>query len=139
MDIVDRDLEKAERRASPERFPEPKIENDLQRQETVASNATSSSTSSASIVREEMGMSRVNTQRDLERNPTALSRIATERSQHSGTVGRSLTSRSSKKPLPPFGAGKPYPPPLPEREDYVVQFEGPDDPLHPQNWAIKKK
>ena len=139
MDIVDRDLEKAERGASPERFPEAKVENDLQRQETAASNATSSSTSSISIVREEMGMSRINTQRDLERNPTVLSRIATERSQHSGTVGRSLTSRSSKKPLPPFGAGKPYPPPLPEREEYVVQFEGPDDPLHPQNWTIKKK
>ena len=139
MDIVDRDLEKAERGASPERLPEAKVENDLQRQETAASNATSSSTSSISIVREEMGMSRINTQRDLERNPTVLSRIATERSQHSGTVGRSLTSRSSKKPLPPFGAGKPYPPPLPEREEYVVQFEGPDDPLHPQNWTIKKK
>ena len=139
MDIVDRDLEKAERAASPERFPEPKVEHDLQRHHTGASNATGSSISSASVVREEMGMSRVNTQRDLERHPTVLSRIATERSQHSGTVGRSLTSRSSKKPLPPFGAGKPYPPPLPEREDYVVQFEGPDDPLHPQNWSIKKK
>ena len=138
MDIVDRDLEKAERAASPERFPD-KEQNDLHRQETAASHATSSSASSASIVREEMGMSRVNTQRDLERHPTVLSRIATERSQHSGTVGRSLTSRSSKRPLPPFGAGKPYPPPLPEREEYVVQFEGPDDPLHPQNWSIKKK
>ena len=139
MDIVDRDLEKAERAASPNRFPEPKEENGLQRQETAGSNATSSSTSSASVVREEMGISRVATQRDLERNPTVLSRIATERSQHSGTVGRSLASRSSKKPFPPFGAGKPYPPALPEREEYVVQFEGPDDPLHPQNWAIKKK
>lgn len=139
MDIVDRDLEKAERAASPERFSEPKGENDLQRQQTAASNAAGSSMSSASVVREEIGMSRVNTQQDLERHPTVLGRVATERSQHNGTVGRSLTSRSSKKPLPPFGAGKPYPPPLPEREEYVVQFEGPDDPLHPQNWSIKKK
>ena len=138
MDIVDRDLEKAERSASPNRFPESK-EDDLHRHETTASNATSSSESSASVVREEMGMSRIDTQRDLERHPTHLSRIATERSQHSGTVGRSLTSRSSKKPLPPFGAGKPYPPLLPEREEYVVQFDGPDDPLHPQNWSLKKK
>lgn len=139
MDIVDRDLEKAERAASMEKFTEGKEENDLQRQETAASHATSSSASSVSIVREEMGMSRVGTQRDLERHPTVLSRIATERSQHSGTVGRTLTSRSSKKPLPPFGAGKPYPPALPEQEEYVVQFEGPDDPLHPHNWSIKKK
>lgn len=84
-------------------------------------------------------MSRVNTQRDLERHPTALSRIETQRSQHSGTVGRGIKSRESKKPLPKFGAGKDYPPPLPEREEYVVQFDGPDDPLHPQNWSMKKK
>jgi DHA1 family multidrug resistance protein-like MFS transporter len=45
----------------------------------------------------------------------------------------------SKRPLAEFGAGKPYPPPLPEREEYVVEFAGPDDPLHPQNWSIKKK
>jgi len=38
-----------------------------------------------------------------------------------------------------MGAGKPYPPPLPEREEYVVEYDGPDDPLHPQNWPIKRK
>jgi DHA1 family multidrug resistance protein-like MFS transporter len=74
----------------------------------------------------------------LERHPTALSRIATQRSQHSATVG-SLRSRQFKKPLPEFGAGKPYPPPLPDKEEYVVEFVGPDDPLHPQNWPTKKK
>ena len=85
------------------------------------------------------GMSRISTQPDLERHPTALSRIATHKSQHSQTVGRRATTRESRKPLPPFGAGKPYPPPLPEREEYVVEFDGPDDPLHPQNWTMKKK
>lgn len=50
-----------------------------------------------------------------------------------------MRSRTSKKPLPAFGAGKPYPPPLPEREAYVVEFNGPDDPLHAQNWPLKKK
>jgi len=74
----------------------------------------------------------------LERHPTAISRIATQRSQHSATVG-ALKSRPSKKPLPEFGAGKPYPPPLPSKEEYVVEFSGPDDPLHPQNWPTKKK
>lgn len=139
MDIVDRDLEKAERAASPERFPAQKSEDaGIQRLPT-ASSSSSSASSSASVVREEMAMSRVNTQRDLERNPTALSRIETQRTQHSGTVGRSLKSRESKKPLPNFGGGKDYPPPLPEREAYVVEFDGPDDPLHPQNWPLKKK
>lgn len=143
MDIVDRDLEKAETEASPERFA-PHKQDGGQKLERVGSAATASSSSgssasSASIVREEIGMSRIQTGRDLERHPTELSRIETHRSQHSNTVGRSLRSRESKKPLPNFGGGKEYPPPLPEREEYVVEFDGPDDPLHPQNWSIRKK
>ena len=143
MDIVDRDLEKAERDASPERFPDgtPKTEKQLKR-ETVSSNLTSSSTSSASsasVVREEMAFSRTPTTQDLERHPTELSRIETHRTQHSTTVGRTITSRQSKKPLPNFGGGKDYPPPLPAQEEYVLEFDGPDDPLHPHNWSLKKK
>jgi DHA1 family multidrug resistance protein-like MFS transporter len=38
-----------------------------------------------------------------------------------------------------MGAGKPYPPALPEREEYVVEFDGVDDPLHAQNWPMKRK
>ncbi|KAI4224674.1 MAG: hypothetical protein L6R36_004482 [Xanthoria steineri] len=141
MDIVDRDLQRAERDASPDRFPQPKTK-DATPLERTASGSTSSSTSSsssASVIRQEIGMSRIQTGRDLERHPTELSRIETHRSQHSGTVGRSLRSRESKKPLPNFGGGKEYPPQLPEREEYVVEFDGPEDPLHPQNWPMKKK
>ncbi len=154
MDIVDRDLEQAEVAASPERFPQPQYfpgstpkkseqhlsdgatSEGLERQGTAT---TTSSSSSVSVVREEMAISRANTQRDLERHPTALSRIETHRTQHSGTVGRTNTSRHSKKPLPNFGGGKDYPPPLPAQEEYVVEFDGPDDPLHPQNWPLRKK
>lgn len=74
----------------------------------------------------------------LESHPTALDRIETHRSQHSTTVG-SLRSRKTTKELPKFGAGKPYPPNLPEQEEYVVEFDGPDDPMHAQNWTMKKK
>lgn len=83
-----------------------------------------------------------------ERHPVALTRIETHRSQHAGTVGasqvpsrleRTLTRRKTEKPLPSLGAGKPFPPPLPEREEYVVEFDGHDDPLHPQNWKTQKK
>ena len=89
-------------------------------------------------------MSRIGTQReepsrDLARHPTTLDRIETAKSQHSGTVGASVKSRKSRKALPNFGAGKPFPPPLPEREEYVVEFDGPDDPLHPQNWTSGRK
>lgn len=88
------------------------------------------------------------TEPDLERQRTtasqALSRIETRRIQHALTVGgggESLKSRVSSKatPLPPFGHGKPYPPLLPAREDYVVEFDGPGDPTYPQNWQMRRK
>lgn len=142
MDIVDRDIEKAERDASPNRFPSPDQREALARTVTVSSSSSSGS-SAPSVTRQEIGMSRLQTQRDdvvdLERHPTALSRIQTQRSQHNATVGASLKSRQSKKPLPEFGGGKPYPPPLPAREEYVVEFDGVDDPLHAQNWPLKRK
>jgi MFS transporter, DHA1 family, multidrug resistance protein len=77
-----------------------------------------------------------------ERNPEAIRRIETHRSQHQQTVGATVSRRStakSQKPLPTIGAGKPYPPPLPDREEYVVEYDGVDDPLHAQNWPMKKK
>jgi DHA1 family multidrug resistance protein-like MFS transporter len=140
MDIVDRELETAARDASPNRYqntPPGRLSHEIERIATASS--TSSSSSEASVVRREIGMSQVATQRDLERHPTALSRIQTARSQHSATVGKRLKSRESKRPLPAFGAGKPYPPPLPAQEEYVVEFDGPDDPMHAQNWPMKKK
>lgn len=79
----------------------------------------------------------------LERHPTALERISTHRSQHAGTVGstRIRTKRPGQddEELPKFGGGKPYPPELPKQEEYVVEFDGHDDPLHAQNWATNKK
>lgn len=145
---VDKYIERAERDASPDRFGAPATDAEkeerheqIARTSTVSSSSTSSS--EASDVERDAAMSRIPTQHDagteLERHETALSRIHTQRSQHSGTVGASLRSRTSKKPLPAFGAGKPYPPPLPEREAYVVEFDGHDDPLHAQNWPLKKK
>lgn len=121
--------------------------NTLSRSATAESSVSSiSSGSHVSIVREEMTLSRLPTQRDdaaLSRHPTALSRIQTGRSQQNITVGAGLRSRTatreSRRPLPGFGNGKEYPPMLPEREQYVVEFDGPNDPLHAQNWPLKKK
>ncbi|KAF2401124.1 major facilitator superfamily [Trichodelitschia bisporula] len=87
-------------------------------------------------------LSRVKTVKDTQSGQldVVMSRIQTERSQHSATVGaRGIRSRRSNKPLPLFGGNKPYPPNLPEREQYVVEFDGADDPLHAQNWPIRKK
>ncbi|KAG5362269.1 Polyamine transporter 1 [Yarrowia sp. C11] len=47
--------------------------------------------------------------------------------------------RATNTPMPPMGNGKEYPPLLPPREAYLVGFEGPDDPLHPFNWPMRKK
>lgn len=133
MDVVDRDLEKVERDAGPERFPTsispdaprrleqvqtPEPDSTIvERRGTTTSLGSSASSASASIVREPISMSRVNTQRDIDRHPTELDRIETHRTQHSTTVGRTITSRKSKKPLPNFGGGKEYPQPLPAQEE----------------------
>ena len=156
MDIVDRDLSKAEQDASPERFPDDFPPDALkgrehihsrkadaakkgEKRDTTLSLGSTASSSSASIVQEDMGMSRANTQRDFDRHPVELDRIETHRTQHGSTVGRTNTSRKSKKALPNFGGGKEYPPNLPAQEEYVVEFDGPDDPMHPQNWPLRKK
>jgi DHA1 family multidrug resistance protein-like MFS transporter len=111
-----------------------------------SSGSTSSSSGSSSSVDYDPQFRRLqsrNTEVDLERQRTntsqALSRIETQRLQHSMTVGESIKTRPSKLPLPAFGGGKPYPPQLPNREDFVVEFDGPDDPLYPQNWPLKTK
>ncbi|KAG9583854.1 MFS general substrate transporter, partial [Aureobasidium melanogenum] len=156
MDSQDRFIADNERDASPERFGP--IERHESHEVPIATRRRSSvsSQSGSSVRLQEMGrsISKVETQHeneaDLERHPTALSRIQTGRSQHSATVGASgaegsgfgvFRTRSSKasRPLPAFGGGKPYPPPLPEREEYVVEFDGPNDPMHAQNWPFKKK
>ncbi|OTB03413.1 hypothetical protein M426DRAFT_321787 [Hypoxylon sp. CI-4A] len=146
MEEVDRELFRAEEDAkahiSPtatrqHSHPHQRASNEVERVVTASSVSTTSSDPPTS--RRDGGMSRIPTSRDLERHPTELSRINTARSQHSATVGRSLRSRDSRRPLPAFGAGKPFPPPLPNQEDYVVEFDGPDDPYHAQNWSLKKK
>jgi len=153
MNEEDRRMSETEREAEPERFGTEEVEQPpmphrkadrrqiLSRQVTSSTNSGSTS-SGEGIEREEIAVSRMTTQHeaafDLERHPTALSRIQTARSQHSQTIGAGLRSRTvskqSKKPLPNFGGGKPYPPNLPDREEYVVEFDGPDDPIHAQNW-----
>jgi DHA1 family multidrug resistance protein-like MFS transporter len=141
MDGVDRTLIEAEREASPQRY-ERRASDEVER----VLSASSASSSSCSVVtgasRPHM-MSRISTQNDLERHPTELSRIQTQRSQHQSTVGSGLRSRTStraeRRPMPTMGAGKAYPPPLPDREEYVVEFDGPKDPRHAQNWPMRKK
>ncbi|KAF2832859.1 major facilitator superfamily [Ophiobolus disseminans] len=127
------------------------LHEEVARTSTLSTHSSTLHTSSdASEAERDAGqISRTPTQRDTEgeiaeHHPTALSRIHTQKSQHSNTVGtggfRSRTqTRESRKPLPAFGAGKDYPPPLPARKAYVVEFDGHDDPLHAMNWPFRKK
>ncbi|RAL61348.1 hypothetical protein DID88_009484 [Monilinia fructigena] len=153
MNEADREMVRAERDAAPGRFsiespihsPLPRHpSHEIERIPTGSSTSTTSSDASS----QHPTISRAPTQHDLERHPTVISRIQTARSQHTGTVGRSATGRSSRisrilstkeKPLPLMGLGKEYPPLLPDQEEYVVEFDGPDDPLHAVNWPMKKK
>jgi DHA1 family multidrug resistance protein-like MFS transporter len=143
MNEVDREIERDERDASPNahHIVTPRTHPSHEIERIATSSSTSTSSSEASMERRPTAVSRVSTQRDLERNPTVLSRIHTAKSQHAGTIGRSHTSKSrdSRRALPEMGLGKPLPPPLPERDEYVVEFSGPDDPLHAQNWPMRKK
>ena len=75
----------------------------------------------------------------LDRHPTAVARVEAHRLQHMQTVGSTKQVSKECIELPDFGGGKPYPPPLPEQEEFVVEFSGFDDPRHAQNFAIKKK
>ncbi|RPB16476.1 MFS general substrate transporter [Morchella conica CCBAS932] len=136
---VSLDIERAERQAS--------------RQLHSPSNTDSpvepdypSSSSSDTHTNNDDDLSRQYTHRDIipgprneDSNRIQLERQRTHLSIYSNTVGRTVNDYAAKDGLPPFGGGKEYPPQLPHREQYVVEFEGSDDPMHGQNWPLKKK
>ncbi|GFF41824.1 uncharacterized transporter C36.03c [Aspergillus udagawae] len=62
------------------------------------------------------------------------SQTITDRLHQQLTIGSSHGStKKDNRPLT-IGAGKAFPPPLTDPENYVVEFDGPDDPEHPYNW-----
>lgn len=71
-------------------------------------------------------------------NEVELERIETYRLQHRSTVG-SGPGVAPRNEWLPMGADKDYPPELPDPEQFVVEFTGSNDPLHPQNWPLKKR
>src|SRR6187402_3375425 len=76
-------------------------------------------------------------QADLER---VLTRKKTHESQHSRILGLKSKNEQAMISLWKMGGGKPYPPRLTGQEsEYVVEFDGPHDPTHPQNWPMSTK
>ena len=137
MDILDRDLIEAERDASPERFPQVRPYDS--RQSTSFGHSLNSIPTATPG--QEYGQSRHQTRtRESSLHPVELGRIRTQRLQQRSTVG-SVGGKQSRpsKPTLEIGAGKPLPPSFLDAEDYVVEFLGPNDPLHPQNWPFAKK
>ncbi|GIJ92097.1 hypothetical protein Asppvi_011072 [Aspergillus pseudoviridinutans] len=66
--------------------------------------------------------------------PSNPAQTITDRLHHQLTIGSSHGSaKKDNRPLT-IGAGKAFPPPLIDPENYVVDFDGPDDPEHPYNW-----
>jgi MFS transporter, DHA1 family, multidrug resistance protein len=150
MDAVDRDLERAEYEAtrifSAQSSARRATYDNARRsshESTSSSSATTSSISTRPDVQSTTSMGRAMTANDLERrrtHPVEMHRTETHRLQHSHTVGASIVkTRTSRRPLPNFGGGKPFPPDLPEQDEYVVEYDGKDDPLHPQNWPFSQK
>ncbi|KAH8124981.1 hypothetical protein FP744_10004927 [Trichoderma asperellum] len=70
---------------------------------------------------------------DVEQDAIAVERVETINRQHD-----LLPSQEALSPLS-MGAGKLYPPELSDKESYIVEFDGPSDPTHPQNWSMKRK
>lgn len=152
-DEVDRELVLAEQEAATTYVPlahgkthaNPVVEDDgtrptrLHRHKTEDSVITSSTESEHSMSRiATVAMAKSDTRATrVKTHPLEDHRTETHRLQQTETVGTRRTKDES--PLPNFGGGKPYPPALPPYEDYVVEFDGPNDPLHPQNWTLKKK
>jgi DHA1 family multidrug resistance protein-like MFS transporter len=60
----------------------------------------------------------------------------TDSLQHQVAVGSSQGSTQKDNRLLTIWAGKPFPPPLIDPDNYVVEFDGPDDPEHPYNWSF---
>ena len=140
MDLIDRDLVEAERDASPDRFPQVRPYDSRQATSSGESGHSLKSIPTA-IPEEEFERSRRQTRtRESSLHPVELGRIRTQRLQHRSTVGSPSRKRSRpSEPTLEIGAGKPLPPAFSDGEDYVVEFLGPNDPLHPQNWPSMKK
>ncbi|KAK9476196.1 major facilitator superfamily domain-containing protein [Lipomyces japonicus] len=68
-----------------------------------------------------------------------LQRVLTEKSISEQIVGGPGAGQIDGRPLPAFGKNKSYPPLLPDREKYVVEWDGIEDPDYPHNFPLKKK
>ena len=123
MDIVDRDIERAEFEATRTWSQSSKERHEAQRRTSQESTGSSSTSSSESLdmnrtaTASGASIPSVARTRTAGGHPIELHRTQTHALQQTHTVGASLRSKKTEKPLPEFGGGKPYPPPLPAQEE----------------------
>lgn len=67
-------------------------------------------------------------------------RILLHQLQKVVTIGAGSNDRqATTRTLPRFGGGNRHPPMLSDEAGYVVEYDGTDDPVHPQNWKLRSK
>ncbi|KAI1609066.1 major facilitator superfamily domain-containing protein [Exophiala viscosa] len=77
-------------------------------------------------------------------HPVEVDRISRQRTQHQQILGRRPSAGTRRRStatvttVTTLGAGKPLPP-IDDKEEFIVEFDGVDDPEHPQNWAFGTK
>jgi DHA1 family multidrug resistance protein-like MFS transporter len=126
MDTIDRDIEAAEIEASPENY--------LQDHAVHTTTGTSSEGSSNTL----FTLAGLQARKS---HPTELDRISTYRTIHASTVGALASPKDDSRiqKVKTLGAGKVFAPADYNVEDFLVEFDGHDDPLHPQNWPMRKR
>ncbi|CDK26967.1 unnamed protein product [Kuraishia capsulata CBS 1993] len=89
---------------------------------------------------EAIKVARTNSRASQAESDPMLDRELSRRLTNADSVATDVRKQEeSGEPIPPMGNGKPYPPPLPDSALYTVSYDGPDDPLHPHNWALRRK
>ena len=58
---------------------------------------------------------------------------------HAPELGQAYEDTEKHHGILSMGAGKPIPPALPDAAEYIVEFDGPDDPANPLNWSFMIK
>ncbi|KAK6391109.1 hypothetical protein LTR65_004866 [Meristemomyces frigidus] len=102
------------------------------------------STSSAeSVERQEIGVSRISTQHeapfDLDRHPTALNGPEPAQSDYWSEHEKSDCLPAKQEAAAQLRRRQTLSTASAGQKEYVVEFDGPEDPLHAQNWPLSKK
>lgn len=150
MDLIDKEVQRSEIQSNPRTFS---ITNSRSLQDNIdhvhrlegiptGSTVTVAQISEACSPSPSAVPSRKPSTQDLEKKHMFSSRIDVSRRpcpREDSSGNADTKNRDIIKSLPVVGREKSPPVQLENPEQYVVEFDGPDDPMHPLNWPDKKK